>query len=122
MSSLSSTQINANTSISVSILVTSPIAPNIGINLVLSFEPKIGNYYLFTCYSRNNEWIVDIGATDHISHFLQNFSTYMSIEPLSVTLLNGLELLTKIARTVKISENLILRDVLYLSEFAFNLI
>ena len=43
------------------------------------------------CYVKNSQvpWILDSGATDHVSSLLHNFSSYISISPMVVKLPNG---------------------------------
>lgn len=67
-------------------------------------------------------WIIDSGATDHISSSLTNFISYKEIQPIVVNLPNGTKVTATCAGTVKFHTNFILKDVLYIPNFAYNLI
>ncbi|KAG8647389.1 hypothetical protein MANES_09G070319v8 [Manihot esculenta] len=120
---LSSTQIDPKQSQS-SISAFAPgINTSIAItNLVSTFESLPGTHCALSSLCTSAEWIIDIGATDHITHSLYFFTHHISILPLPVTLLNGSKVIAKVAGTVQLSEDLILTDVVYLPEFAFNIL
>lgn len=70
----------------------------------------------------NTPWIMDIGATNHMvcsTSFFTNSSYYIQA---FVQLPNGTKTQVTHIGTVKISESLLLIDVLCVSSFAFNLI
>lgn len=67
-------------------------------------------------------WLVDSGATDHICQTLRMFDSYDTIKPFTVRLSNGISVLSNIAGTVKIMDNFVLFDVLYLRQFQYNLL
>jgi hypothetical protein len=77
-------------------------------------------------YSLSNstygDWIVDSGASDHICSSITLFDSYHEIEPIQVKTANGSISYAKIAGTVKLSESLLVHDVLLVTDFAFNLI
>lgn len=70
----------------------------------------------------DTSWIVDTCATHHICHDIGWFTTYNEIKPISVnlTIANTVEAHCK--GKVKISKSLHIDDVLYLPQFAVNLI
>jgi len=70
----------------------------------------------------SNSWIIDSGATDHVSFFLKNFFSYHYIDPILVKLLDGSQTLTKIVGIVVCSNNPYLTEVLYIPSFTFNLL
>jgi len=76
------------------------------------------------CYVKNSQvpWILDSGATNHVSSSLHNFSSYISITPMVVKLPNGQHVTDTHSSVVKFSEFLFLVDVLYIPNFNFNLI
>lgn len=45
-------------------------------------------------------WVVDTGVTHHITHSLNNFSSYSHVSPITMKLPNGFTVLTGIAGTV----------------------
>nr|KYP57023.1 Retrovirus-related Pol polyprotein from transposon TNT 1-94 [Cajanus cajan] len=67
-------------------------------------------------------WILDSGATDHVSSSLTNFSSYITINPIVVKLPTGQHLVATHSGTVKFTESFFLTDVLYIPSFTFNLI
>jgi hypothetical protein len=71
---------------------------------------------------RSTLWILDTGATDHITFNLNSFSTYKNIVPIPVSLPNGSQILASISGTVTISPSIQLLNVLYIPSFHVNLI
>ncbi|CAJ2632157.1 unnamed protein product [Trifolium pratense] len=67
-------------------------------------------------------WIMDTGATDHITHSLQNFTSYKNISPFTMALPNGHKTIATISGTVKISSSITLSNVYYIPSFNVNLI
>lgn len=49
---------------------------------------SVGCHLSLSCVSKYNLWIIDLGATDHITHSFTFFSSYISISPIPVTLPN----------------------------------
>jgi len=69
-----------------------------------------------------SEWILDSGATDHVTIFSHLFSSYKKIDPITVKLPIGHIVTTNHAGRVQFSQFLYLNDVLYIPTFQFNLI
>ena len=67
-------------------------------------------------------WIIDSGATDHVCCSLALFASYTSIPPVSVSLPTGSKTIAQFSGTVRISESLILYNVLFLPHFSFNIL
>ncbi|KAF9684543.1 hypothetical protein SADUNF_Sadunf04G0129000 [Salix dunnii] len=67
-------------------------------------------------------WIIDTGATDHMINTISLFTSITAIISSHVKLPNGNYASVTHIGTVKISEHLILHDVLYVPSFSFNLI
>ena len=92
---------------------------------LMSSSITVGTYGNSLICSATNSlvpWILDSGATDHVSSSLHNFSSYISISPIVVKLPNGQQVATTHFGVVKFSESLFLVDVLYIPNFNFNLI
>lgn len=71
----------------------------------------------------NHQWILDSGATDHISPHLHFFFSYRPVsKPCYITLPNGDKTLVKHIGTVHLTNDLQLHDVLHVPTFSFNLI
>jgi len=70
----------------------------------------------------NNLWILDTGATDHVTHNKNCFTTFFRIKPVKIKLPNNNDVIAYYAGTVQFCDNLILFNVLYVPEFHFNLI
>jgi transposase InsO family protein len=70
----------------------------------------------------DNSWIVDTGATHHTCHNLNWFTNYRTITPISVTLPNKTVVEACHRGNVRLSDTLQIHDVLFLPDFAVNLI
>jgi hypothetical protein len=70
----------------------------------------------------NSKWILDTGATHHICYSLEWFITYNQIDVMEVTLPNGSSVQSKIHGRVQLNDELIVDNVLYVPEFAVNLL
>jgi hypothetical protein len=72
--------------------------------------------------SHTTPWIIDSGAIDHISCYLNTFSSYNKIPPIKINLPNGVFVFAHYSGIIKFSPNFILYNVLYVLEFNFNLL
>ncbi|XP_061349565.1 uncharacterized protein LOC133294823 [Gastrolobium bilobum] len=72
--------------------------------------------------SPNTQWIVDTGATDHITHSISAFASIHAITPLSVILPSGSQVYAHYSGTIHLTSDLILHDTLYIPQFHVNLI
>ncbi|XP_022633263.1 uncharacterized protein LOC111241069 [Vigna radiata var. radiata] len=70
----------------------------------------------------NSSWVIDTGATDHVTHDKTNFTIFYKIKPITITLPNKTVITTEYAGTIRFTENFILFNVLYIPNFCFNLI
>jgi len=70
----------------------------------------------------NAYWIIDSGAIDHITCSFDNFLNFSKIKPIHINLPNGSTVVAHISRTVQLSPQLIIQDVLYVPNFKFNLL
>ncbi|KAK0593195.1 hypothetical protein LWI29_032697 [Acer saccharum] len=73
-------------------------------------------------FSSNQFWIVDSGATRHIC---SQASVFVSLHPIphtTVTLPNHSQILVHFAGDVKLHSDIVLKDVLFVPQFKFNLI
>lgn len=87
-----------------------------------SFNHMAGISCLTSVKIEENVWIMDSGATDHITphaHLLQNIKTLQV--PYSVGLPNGNTVLVQSVGECQINEHLKLSDVLLIPSFKFNL-
>uniref|UniRef100_A0A2N9GXX7 Retrotransposon Copia-like N-terminal domain-containing protein n=1 Tax=Fagus sylvatica TaxID=28930 RepID=A0A2N9GXX7_FAGSY len=82
------------------------------------FSTKIVNRNAYS----NGTWVIDTGATDHMVYSTKLFTKITSTIHTTVELPNGESALVTHIGTVKISESLILADVLCVPSFSFNLI
>jgi hypothetical protein len=71
---------------------------------------------------RNNFLLDHSGATDHICSDLSLVDNYVVIPAVHVNLPNGAYSLSNIAGTIKFTDDLILRDVLFIPDFKLNII
>ena len=67
-------------------------------------------------------WILDSGATDHVTCSLHNFHSHKQVSPVTVKLPNGHFVRATCSGTIQLSPNITLHDVLYIPAFTFNLI
>jgi len=67
-------------------------------------------------------WILDTGATDHVTHDLNQFSTFYKIKPVTVRLPNNSTVIAEYAGTKYSTNDFIIYNVLYIPDFSFNLI
>lgn len=74
------------------------------------------------CKIDDSSWIVDTGATHHTCHDLSWFTSYSEIKPISVALPNKNIVEACHRGNVKLYDSLHIQDVLYLPDFAVNLI
>jgi len=72
--------------------------------------------------SNGTSWIIDSGATDHITCSFDNFQNFSKIKPIHINLPNGSVVIAHLSGTVQLSSQLIIRDVLYVPNFKFNLL
>lgn len=78
------------------------------------------------CFLSNSSsaWILDSGASDHICYNLSLFKSYHVLHNKNheIIIPNGTTIKVKYIGTVVLENNLILRDVLYVPGFKFNLV
>ena len=81
-----------------------------------------GNIFLNLYNSHSHNWILDLGATDHVCINLSMFSSHKIIKDLNVNLPNGLYVIAMHKGLVQLHDDIILRDVLFIPDFKHNLI
>lgn len=69
-----------------------------------------------------HSWILDSGASDHVSPFINLFSKLHSINPIPIQFPDGTTINAHFSGTIPISDTLCLTDVLYIPQFKFNLL
>ncbi|XP_014523577.1 uncharacterized protein LOC106779879 [Vigna radiata var. radiata] len=67
-------------------------------------------------------WIIDTGATDHVTYNKGNYITFYKIKPITVRLPNNIVITAEHAGTVQFSKDFVIFNVLYIPNFSFNLI
>lgn len=67
-------------------------------------------------------WVIDVGATYHITHTLHHFQFHCYITPINMKLPVGNIFVTNIAGSFHISNSIIFSNVYYIPSFHFNLI
>lgn len=67
-------------------------------------------------------WILDTGATEHITSTFTSFLTYYNINPIFVTLPYGSQIDAFIFGSVSLSSHITLHNVLHIPTFSVNLI
>ena len=71
---------------------------------------------------KSTSWVLDSGATDHVTCSLSNLHSFNRIEPIMVKLPNGQHVYATHSGVVHLSSFITLLDVLYIPTFTFNLI
>jgi len=69
-----------------------------------------------------NSWVLDTGATDDVNFSINNFVAFHRIDLIHIILPNGLHVIAYYDGTVALFEFFFLYNVLYVPEFAFNLV
>jgi len=67
-------------------------------------------------------WILNTGATNHVTFDKMLFVSLYKIKPICIKFPNNYHVTTTYAGTIKFIGNLIIFNVLYILDFAFNLI
>ncbi|KAK2366753.1 putative mitochondrial protein [Trifolium repens] len=101
-----------------SVAASSQTTPVASTNLISSHHVN----YVTTPGSPSHPWIIDSGATDHISSSLSYFTTYRTIKPIPINLPNGQQAITSIRGTIHLTNTITLFDVLYVPHFSFNIV
>lgn len=98
----------------------SPNQPSV--NSIISNPTALSSSSSPTFGKISDHWVVDFGATDHITHSLHNFVSNHTISPVFMSLPNGQKTIATIYGTVQLSPSLILHDVYYIPTFHVNFI
>ena len=77
---------------------------------------------LNTLSSHTTPWIIDSGATDHITCSLDCFYTYSTIAPVNIHLPNGSTVQSHISGSIKFTPDFIIHNVFFVPDFSFNLL
>jgi len=75
----------------------------------------------FKQHKNRVSWIINFIPIDHVLCSLNNFVNYSSIIPIIIKLPNGKHVKATHKGTMKFSRNLVLKDVLYIPDFDYNL-
>ena len=78
--------------------------------------------FLSSLSAIKESWIINSGATDHVCHNLNVFTTYTKIKPVLISLPNGQTVYATYSGLVRFSDQFYLSDVLYVPHFQLNLI
>ncbi|XP_056864308.1 uncharacterized protein LOC130511370 [Raphanus sativus] len=70
----------------------------------------------------HDSWIIDSGASSHVCSSIDMFDSFVSVSSVTVTLPNDSKVPITHVGTIKITDSLILYDVLLVPDFCFNLI
>lgn len=83
----------------------------------------VGNKFCFFTSFGQSTWVVDSGASDHIT---PNLSLFLDVKPIHqyccITMPNGKQALSKHVGSVQIALDLILKDMLHVPDFQFNML
>jgi len=79
---------------------------------------QTGNNFI----SSFSSWIIDSGVTDHIGLSLTYFTSYNQIDPISVKLPNGNQVIANYFGSFFLNQNRVIENILYIPCFTFNLL
>ncbi|KAI5443295.1 hypothetical protein KIW84_012091 [Lathyrus oleraceus] len=86
-------------------------------------SPSSGNNLSKPQGDNNSQWwIIDTGATDHITHIFDSYSSTYRIAPKSMTMPNGDTVTTTIAGSILLYDSFVLHNVYYFPSFHVNII
>ncbi|XP_019162013.1 PREDICTED: uncharacterized protein LOC109158578 [Ipomoea nil] len=85
-------------------------------------EGKLVYPQINTVLNSQSIWILDSGATDHISCSLDYFEMHHKICGVSVKLPNGETVKVTHVGQIRLDENVLLQNVLFIPSFAFNIV
>jgi len=95
----------------------------------ISADPQDQNFVVTSNLNRfqnfifnKHAWILDFGATDLVCFDISNFTSYNPIKPIIIKLSNGNFVIASYSGTVFFNNKFVLKNVLYVSNFSFNLI
>lgn len=84
---------------------------------------QTGNGDSSACLTTSLPWVIDSGASDHMTCISSNLSDFQPVSDIpSVTLANGSKVIVKGTGTATLSPSLSLSSTLFLPEFPFNLL
>ncbi|WVY96787.1 hypothetical protein V8G54_028938 [Vigna mungo] len=83
---------------------------------------SINTAHTLNNFSHTTPWVIDSGATDHITTSLEHFFEYSEINPLNINLPNGFTVQAHISGSIQFSPDFIIHDVLLVPNFIFNLL
>lgn len=97
-----------------------------GDNITHSTTPNtflVGIGACFLSSKFHHDWIIDSGASDHITPHLDFFSSYKPITGIcDITMPNGKRASVKHVGTVKLANGILLQRVLHVPDFQYNLL
>ncbi|KAL4323895.1 hypothetical protein GQ457_11G003570 [Hibiscus cannabinus] len=83
---------------------------------ILSFINSLSSFNV------KNSWIIDSGASRHVCYSKELFESLAPLSAGTILLPNKTIVTVKYAGTIRLSDRILLRDVLYVPEFRFNLL
>lgn len=83
-----------------------------------------GTSCFFSHHQSSLGWIIDSGASDHMCHYISSFTNLRSIlhSRHEITIPDGRSISVSYIGDVRLHDALVLKDVLYVPQFKFNLI
>lgn len=81
-----------------------------------------GNNFSINHLHCDNSWMIDSGASSHVSISLSLFTSYISLSDIYVTLSNNCKIQVASIGHIVLNHDLILTNVLYIPSFSVNLI
>ncbi|XP_025685414.1 uncharacterized protein [Arachis hypogaea] len=96
---------------------------NTGSNHTISLPSNQGIAFIMSLATFSpNSWVIDSGASEHVSFSLKSFKNLYHIKPIRINLPDGTQTVTDVAGTIEFSNTFHLVHALYIPNFKFNLI
>ncbi|XP_016205051.1 uncharacterized protein LOC107645516 [Arachis ipaensis] len=89
-----------------------------GNTVILKYSSNISTFVTV----KSHLWVIDTGATDHVTFNLDDFQSYQEISPMIVRMPDGSHTTSSIIGTIRFSNQLYLSNVLFIPNFDFKLI
>ncbi|XP_019431987.1 PREDICTED: uncharacterized protein LOC109339067, partial [Lupinus angustifolius] len=77
----------------------------------MSHDSDAEGHILSGTHPNNQTWILDSGASDHVTNFLAHFTLYTAIRPITIKLPNNMSIIARQKGTIKLTQELTLYNV-----------
>ncbi|XP_016199019.1 uncharacterized protein LOC107639980 [Arachis ipaensis] len=89
-----------------------------GKGIILKYSTNISSFVA----AKSSLWVIDTGATDHVTFDLNDFESYIQTSPIIVRMPDGSQTVSSTIGTIRFSNQLYITNVLFIPNFDFKLI